>query len=163
VYNKLIIFDYLKENFKYNPLTGDFIRLKAHRRVKVGDVAGWVRNTYRAISIKGVTYYSHRLAWLYMTGDWPQNQIDHINRNRLDNSWSNLREANNGQNQANSERNQNKTGFKGVTKVARCERWQANISVNNEAIYLGIYKSPEEAYNAYCEASRKYFGDFANV
>jgi hypothetical protein len=97
-----------------------------------------------------------------MTGKWPSDEIDFIDGNPMNNKWSNLREASRGQNKQNSRcpRN-NKTGFKGVVKRARGGRYEANIFVNGQTIYLGHFDTPELANNAYYYAAQKHFGEFA--
>jgi hypothetical protein len=87
---------------------------------------------------------------------------DHKNGNTLDNRRSNLRIASKADNNRNMRiTDRNKSGYKGVYKHQLTERWVARISVNNKSIYLGIFKSPEEAHGAYCKAAVKYFGEFA--
>lgn len=87
------------------------------------------------------------------------NQIDHINGDKLNNQRDNLRSATNSQNRANS-KSKNKTGYKGVTK--KRNKWQAQINVDGQKIYLGTFDSPEEAHQAYIKAAERYFGEFAN-
>jgi hypothetical protein len=113
------------------------------------------------IWIDGKRYYAHRLAWLYMTGKFPDQQIDHIDQDGTHNIWRNLREATNTQNAANSRRRNNASGFKGVF-WQRSRRWRASIMVNSRRIHLGYFNTPEEAYAVYLAAAQKYFGEFAN-
>lgn len=88
---------------------------------------------------------------------------DHINGNSLDNRRSNLRLATQSQNNFNSRLNiRNTSGYKGVTWSKQRSKWQAQISVNKTYINLGHYDTPQEAYEAYKEAARKYHGEFAN-
>ncbi|MCK9994454.1 MAG: hypothetical protein Dbin4_02974, partial [Alphaproteobacteria bacterium] len=93
----------LKELLHYDPDTGVFTRrVQTSSNARVGDVAGCLHpEGYRHIQIDGKRYAAHRLAWLYMTGEWPTNQLDHLNGVRDDNRWGNLREATHGQNQQN--------------------------------------------------------------
>lgn len=91
-------------------------------------------------------------------------QVDHINGNALDNRRENLRLAIGSQNNYNSRRYKNNTtGYKGVYFIKARRRWAAHIQVEGKNIYLGYFKTPEDAYVAYCEAAKKYFGEFARL
>jgi hypothetical protein len=88
---------------------------------------------------------------------------DHKDGDKLNNQKSNLRICNYSQNNANQKlRKQNTSGYKGVSWHIRYKTWKANIRVNNKMIFLGSFKTPEEAYKKYCEASVLYRGEFAN-
>ena len=90
-------------------------------------------------------------------------ETDHIDRNALNNQRSNLRIVTHSQNQMNKGMSKNNTsGFKGVMWSKKSKKWQANIRKNNKKLYLGLFKTKEEAYEAYVEACKKYHGDFAN-
>ena len=120
---------------------------------------------YIYLEVDGKPYMAHRLAWFYMTGIMPGKQIDHINRNKIDNRFENLREATHGQNRANS-KNNNPNGLKGVRRLpwmkdgTKC--WQAKITHEKKQIYLGCFHTKEEAHQAYCKAAKKLHGDFFN-
>lgn len=106
---------------------------------------------------------AHRLAWFFMTGEWPILDIDHINGDRSDNRWSNLRLANDSQNGANKRRyKNNKSGFKGVIWDARHKRFKAQLKKDGKVLNLGRYHTAEEAHEAYCKAAATLHGDFAN-
>lgn len=99
-----------------------------------------------------------------MTGEWPAEQVDHINGTPDDNRWDNLREASNAENCRNTRRRQNNTsGTKGVTWDARRGKWNANICVNRRYIFLGYFEDIEAAAAAYAAASQKYHGAFGRV
>ncbi len=86
---------------------------------------------------------------------------DHINRNQLDNRKENLRNCNATQNCQNRKRYKNNTsGFKGVSFNKENGKWVSNIRVNGKLMYLGYFKTPEEAGRTYCQAGQDYFGDF---
>lgn len=160
----MITQDFLKQNFKYNPETGIFIRLtRPSTRVHIGDCVGSLRpDGYLKITIDKKNYLSHRLAWLYMTGKFPKEFIDHVNMIRSDNRFINLREATQGQNYFNSGcRSHSKIGLKGVTTNG--DRWQAQIRKDKRRIYLGTYDSPQEAHESYVIAAHKYHGEFART
>ena len=156
----------LKELLDYDPLAGIFVwRVRASNRVKVGDVAGNLSAYgYRLIRIDGRMYMAHRLAWLYMTGTWPDRFVDHKNMVRDDNRWCNLRAATMSKNKANAKRPANNTsGFKGVHLLKRAKRYWACITVNGETKSLGCFSTPEAAHRAYMKAAEQYFGEFANA
>jgi len=98
-----------------------------------------------------------------MTGEWPKNQIDHIDREKSNNRFSNLREANNAQNNSNRPAQQNnKSGYKGVSPVNRRLPWVAQIRVAGKSIWLGRFETKELAYAAYCRAAKEHHGEFAH-
>lgn len=146
----------------YNEETGFFTWAKPRPKIRVGVRAGFAHQKgYRRIEFNGSGYAEHRLAWFYVNGEWPCNAIDHINGNRSDNRIKNLRIATNGQNRANSKTSA-KSGYKGVTfkKWLKEKPWQAAITHNKKVIYIGCYRTPEEAHAAYCDAAKKLHGDF---
>ena len=99
-----------------------------------------------------------------MTGAWPKDQIDHVNGDRSDNRFCNLREATNSQNQANRRCEATSTsGVKGVSWDRRCRRWQAQISINGKPKHLGGFTSKEEAARAYAAAAIALRGEFARL
>jgi hypothetical protein len=150
----------LKEILDYNPLTGEFI-WKPHPRLKgslVGSAAGRVmkrRIPYIQIRVGGEgQFYAHRLAFLYMTGRWPAQYVDHKDGDGLNNRWANLREATYTQNQWNTGvMVANTSGFKGVCFNKRLKKFQAAIRVRGKIRHLGLYPTAEEAAAAYCGAS----------
>lgn len=117
---------------------------------------------YIYIRIEGKSYRAHRLAWLYMTGDWPSDQIDHINRTRGDNRWGNLREATQAQNKINANAPANNTsGHTGVAWNAKRGRWHSYISVGGKKITLGRFKCLDEAIASRRNAAIRHYGEFA--
>ena len=148
----------LKEVLHYDPKTGNFTRLvRTSARIKIGDIAGSNRGGgRRQISVNGKIYLSSRLAWLYMTGAWPANQIDHKNGVRGDDRFSNLRDVDGFINQQNRRRaqNGNKTGLLGA-HVAR-GRYESRIMVNGKNHWLGSYQTAELAHAAYLKVKRKF-------
>lgn len=152
----------LKESLSYDPETGSFTWLiQKARRTKIGSVAGTIWDGYIRIEIDNRSYRAHRLAWLYMTGVWPDEEIDHKNTNRSDNRWSNLRAATHSQNQGNARRRRdNSTGFKSVQKIRG--KFRAVIS-RGPRIHLGYFDTAEKAHAAYCAAAVKLYGQFART
>lgn len=157
---------YLKHILSYDPEKGVFYWLQPRPRIKVGVIAGSLKKKtgYVSIEIDGKEYAAHRLAWFYITGKWPENQIDHKNRIRNDNSFSNLREATNGQNRANTQ-SSSKHGLKGVSlkKWLKDKPWEARITFEKKVISLGCFATKEEAHEAYCKEARRLHGDFFNA
>jgi hypothetical protein len=116
------------------------------------------------LSLRGHRALAHRVAWLYMTGEWPAGDIDHINNNRSDNRFSNLRPATRSLNIANStKKKSNSSGFKGVSFSKANRKWFAKITVNYRQQSLGYFNTPQEAHAAYVHAAREAFGEFANA
>ena len=153
----LVSVDRLKQVLDYNPDTGIFIwKIQLSPKGPVGKVAGTVRpNGYRFITIDGSAFAAQRLAWLYVSGAWPTNLMDHKNRVRDDNRFDNLRDVRHLQNRHNTgsvANRDNKTGFLGVVKTAN-GKFETRISypgVKNK--YLGRYDTPEEAHAVFMAA-----------
>ena len=149
----------LKELLYYDPKTGVFTwRVSTNSRAPVGSVAGCSDNKgYRLIGIGGKSYKAHRLAFLYMTGSFPENQVDHINHDPADNRWENLRNVTNFENGRNqSLHKRNKTGVPGIEK-----RPSGSWAVKVLRRYLGTYKDFELAEFVASEA-REHFGFHPN-
>jgi hypothetical protein len=147
------------KKLSYNKETGIFTwNFDGTRGVKAGDVAGSkTKDGYIILSVRGNKLFAHRVAWFFVNGEFPHGNIDHINRNKSDNRIANLRNASASQNAQNREKNlKNTSGYKGVTWHKRDKRWQSAITVQGKVIHLGYYKSAEDAYAAYVEASKKY-------
>lgn len=153
----------VKERLIYDPDTGEFVwRTSIGGRGKAGNVAGNFRKSdgYMQVWLEGRLYLSHVLAWAYMTGEWPEGEVDHENLNRSDNRWGNLRSASHSQNQANSTLYKNNTsGFRGVCRKGG--KWVATIRKDGKGKYLGTFNAPEEAYSRYVEESIRLHGDFS--
>lgn len=149
----------LKSVLHYNPDTGVFTWVvRTSNSVKVGDVAGGLSRGYICIRVNNKIYKGHRLAWLYMTGCFPIDQIDHKNGARHDNRFCNLREATRSQNQHNVFKpTANSTSeLRGVSYRKDCEKYVAHIGVDGINKYLGLFNTPEEASAAYLKAKKIY-------
>ena len=143
--------EYLKSQLHYNKETGIFTRLVSQsNRIKVGSVAGsWDNEGYLRISVGGKRYLSHRLAWLYINGQLPKLQIDHINHNRSDNRIANIREVTQQDNLKNkSIQKNNNSGHPGVTWHKLHKKWSAQISIKGKYKHLGWFANIEDAINA---------------
>ena len=170
---KNLTHDELLEKLIYNPLTGEFRWLVASGRggrYPAGKIAGSISKIsgYRHIGLggSGKNVLASRLAWFWMTGAWPVHSIDHINHDKADDRWANLREATATQNKANSPLYKNNTsGIKGVSYDASArgsKKWRARISVNGKVTSAGRYATQEEAAQAYWVAAQKQYGEFAS-
>lgn len=156
----------LRELLNYNAETGTFTW-----RVRMGPNAPEESKTGCAnkrgnvrIKIKGRHYLAHRLAWLYVHGEWPPDEIDHINGIRSDNRIVNLRPATRSQNQRNiGRRSDNSSGVKGVTWHKHARKWQAQIQTNGKNVYLGRFDNVSDAAEAYSRAAAERHGEFANI
>jgi len=149
----------LKEFLDYNIDTGIFKwKIKPAKKVNIGAVAGHVaKDGYIRIRIDKKIYLAHRLAWLYMYGYFPENFIDHIDRNPSNNRISNLREITNSCNIRNTgQRKNNTSGIKGVYWNKRDNKWQAQIMINKRGINLGSFADFNDAVKARWEAEKLY-------
>jgi hypothetical protein len=149
----------LKELLSYDPETGVFVRIKqTSSNAKIGDVAGNTnRNGYHYTQVDGTKFRTHRLIWLYMTGKFPPDSIDHIDRNPSNNRFANLRAVTKSENQHNQKMHcVNTSGFKGVNYYKNSKKWSAQITLNNVKKHLGTFFTPEEANVAYLAAQRIY-------
>lgn len=152
-----------RQLFLYSPDTGTLTwRVNrsgnAIRGTQAGSLSG---GGYRAVRFDGRTYKVHRLAWLIVTGCWPNGQIDHIDCNPSNNRWENLREATHQQNTANAKiRRDNSSGFKGVKPLKG--KFQARLG-NGGCVHIGTFDTAEEASRAYQEAAKIHYGKFARA
>lgn len=153
----------LKELLHYDAATGVFTRISSNsNRYKSGGIAGWLSNHgYITIVVDGKRYQAHRLAFLYMTGCFPMNFVDHINTIKNDNRFSNLREATRSENQRNcGARSHNKSGLKGVYFFEERNKWVAYINLSGKKKHLGVFDSPDHASAAYQAAAKQHHGEF---
>lgn len=110
-------------------------------------LTGLNRDGYPSGKIHGRTMAAHRVIWALCSGEWPSNQIDHINGDRSDNRISNLRHVTHAENGMNQKRRvTNTTGYTGVTWRKDCSRWQATIRHNGRAKHLGYFDTAEDAH-----------------
>lgn len=155
----------LREALDYNPDTGSFnwkISGKGIRRDKTPGASR--RDRYSFIKIDQKSYLTHRLAWLYVYGEWPA-EIDHINCDTHDNRISNLRNCSRPQNNGNRRQLLNKkySSLKGVTLFKKTGRWAAGIKIDGKSVHLGCFDSDVLAHEAYKAAADRHFGEFARA
>lgn len=142
----------LIEHCEYNPKTGEFYRIKRYdsydNTYDVREIVHSCNNRgYYWINLLGLRFLVHRLAWLYQTGEHPSGEIDHVNGDRKDNRWVNLRDVSSFDNARNQgERKDNTSGCRGVGRNGK--GWQARISQNGTRFSLGTFDTKEEAIDA---------------
>lgn len=146
----------LLELLHYDPLTGLFTWRDRRGSVKAGAIAGGKfrdKDGYMTISINRISYRAHRLAWFYMTGEWPEPQCDHRDGVTDNNVWTNLRECTPLQNHQNKKKMAtNKSGHPGVCWEKQTEKWKATITCAGKAKTLGRFPTIEAAAVAYLNA-----------
>lgn len=156
---KNVTHERLKEAIDYNPITGVFMLLVRTRKRKPGIIASNTnpKNKYARISLDGKLYLAHRLAWFYVHGEWPAEDIDHINHCKTDNRMSNLRSVTRSQNLRNmSLLKRNTSGRVGVSWIKAENKWCAQICVQNKIHLLGNYTHFYDAVAARERAEEKY-------
>lgn len=151
----------LKELLHYDPDTGLFTWLMNRSQMKCGDEAGTIRQNdgkrYLIISIDGQKYRAHRLAWLYTMGQFPDQLIDHINGNGLDNRWCNLREVDTVNNNRNMRlRSDNSSGIVGVHWSSKDRRWVVQIKTEHQRGYVGQFETLLDAVAARIRAQKEH-------
>jgi hypothetical protein len=156
--------NYLHSILEYNSDTGEWRWRVPRRGTHTGQIAGYINkgDGRRRIRIDYVAYLSSNLAWLYMTGEWPRFEIDHIDRNRANDRWNNFRLVTRFQQMMN--KTVSKLNTSGVTGVLRCNnRWFATIRVNGKRIFLGSFLYYGDAVAARKKAEIEYYGEFGPV
>lgn len=151
----------LRELVIYNPDTGAMVWRKPPRRgIAAGSPVGNISpgHPYRQCSIRGIRTYVHRLAWLYVYGQWPVGLVDHINRDPTDNRIANLRvvdHVTNAQNIDRAFRGRRAGTMLGAYLDARDGRWSSAIRVDGRKVNLGRFATEQEAHAAYIAAKRQ--------
>lgn len=173
--NNSVDVTYLRSLLQYDPESGIFTWLPRNpkgfrdagwNKRFAGTSAGTLKDGYTTIRINKIHFRAARLAWAYMTGEWPPENIDvdHKDLNRSNERWDNLRLANRSGNIANRRvRKDSISGCKGVQWNARIEKWQVKIRSQGRQIYLGIFDNLDEASAAYASAAAKHHGEFARA
>lgn len=143
----------------YDPENGTFSNLVG----RPGCVAGACLGTtnargYVLIRLNYISYRAQRLAWLYMTGKEPTGVIDHIDGNRSNNAWTNLRDVPQAANRQNLHRAAKGSASEllGAHRCSHTKKWGSSITRNGVRMWLGLYSTPEQAHAAYMEAKRTY-------
>ena len=150
----------LQKLLNYDLQTGLFTWLVDKGSARKGNAAGKLNtDSYVQIQLDKRMYLAHRLVWLYIYGVFPPHYVDHIDGDKNNNSFGNLRLATPLENQMNKRKIKGKY-LKGVMKVRNS--FQAAIRHNNKKLYLGCFNTEQEAHQAYCLAAQQHFGEFAN-
>lgn len=177
----LLTQDELKDRLDYDPETGALTwRLRRVEHFKDGrqsavktcaiwngKFAGKIAGTLTVdghihVYIDGRFYLAHRVIWCWVAGQWPVNEIDHIDCDSLNNRFWNLREATRSQNNANKHvRSDSMSGLKGVSWSKEKQRWYARALINGAQKHLGYFDEAEAAHAAYRDAADKSYGEFA--
>ncbi len=157
--------DRLRKMFTLLP-DGRLLWKKTDRSDVIGKIAGWrTERGYWKIEIEGRGVFRSRIVYCMTHGSWPKDQIDHINRNRLDDRPSNLRDATSKQNGWNQRPKRKISGLPpGVIKRGTSNerpRYCSRIRIHGQQISLGSFSSVDAAADAYQSARRRYFGEFA--
>lgn len=153
----------LREHLDYNPETGEFWT----RPRRIGSVQnfGKTRVPAETIRLKGPEgvwrqQYAHILAYVWMMGEWPEDEVDHHNTISTDNRWENLRPATHLENNRNKEfAGLGTSGYLGASLHKHSGLWKATLRRKT----LGYFKTPQEAHEAYKKAARELYGEFAHI
>jgi hypothetical protein len=156
--------DKLRGLLRYDAQTGVLHWRVRRKGVNSSMVAGVQNRGYIVVRIDGELFLAHRIIWKLVTGDDPVDRIDHEDMNRSNNSWSNLREADNGKNMMNAGlRKDNSTGAKSVFWERHSQSWRVRIGCNGVQHDFGRFKEFDAAVHAMTEARERLHGDFARA
>lgn len=151
------------ELFEYKYSTGWLInRISRNSRAQIGQRAGTldINSGYRKVWIDGIQYFEHRVIWLYVTGQWPD-EVDHKNGVRDNNKWINLREVNRSQNCFNADYTTAASTLKGVYRRSDRPKWRSTIFARGQFHHIGDFDTRDEAKQAYLEAAECLHGEHA--
>ena len=160
------VYERAKERFDYNPLTGNIIHIEDTRRNKVGDIIGRL-DSYGYLIVEAIMddgkrkqIRSHRLAFYIMEGHLPE-QIDHVDGDRANNKWFNLRSCTNAENSMNKGiRKGNTSGYRGVGRHQG--KWIGRVMINNKINSKSGFSTPSLANDWVVAKSKELFGEFYN-
>ncbi|QJA18034.1 hypothetical protein vBSenH9_69 [Salmonella phage vB_Sen_H9] len=152
----------IQEAFAYDPETGVFTWKRGNRK---GKEAGTLNRGYRQLRYKGFKAYAHQVAFVIMENRWPEECIDHIDRNKLNNRWSNLREASITENNHNGRTSKASSGYLNVTWHKGLQKWMVRLH-DKQGLIKGTtkyfsYDRLEDAVNYANLLRKKFHGDFA--
>ncbi len=164
----MISHEALKKQLHYDPETGNFTWLrpsKFHSELTGSEAGTPARHrsgkAYWHIGIGGKKYLRSRLAFLYMNGALPDEYVDHINGNSIDDRWLNIRAATGTENALNHHKRAKRGLLPMGVKALKSGRFQARIAVNLKQLALGAFETPDQAHDAYLKARKEHYGQFA--
>ena len=157
--------EYVNEYLTYDASSGNLYQRKKRPKVQVGNIAGGITTKgYRYIQLGNRKYPAHHIVWLLETGTFPIKQLDHIDGNKINNHFSNLREVSNKQNTENrGKQRNNKSGYKGVSFNTRLKKYVAQIQHNSIPIYIGVFHTAHEAHLAYEKKAKELFTHYSRL
>lgn len=148
----------LQDLLRYDKDTGIF----TWRNKKANKAGSKTTNGYIQISVGGKRYAAHRLAWLYIYGYIPEQQLDHINRQRDCNKITNLRLATQSTNNINKPiQKNNTTGFRGVSYHITKKKYVARVGIDKRLVHLGYFETAQQAHDVYVKFLGETYGQFA--
>lgn len=158
----MLTHEQVREWFRYNKKTGRLTWAVQRRGrgglTQIGEDVGCLSGAgYRITTLSRQSYMVHRIIWLYVTGSWPEFDIDHRNGIGTDNRWCNLRLAPSAINQENQRRGfrSNKSGLLGAWPSSDGKKWRSVIKVGPKFHFLGYFEHAIDAHRAYVKAKRK--------
>lgn len=152
-------FELFSRYLSYSPETGEFTwNIAPSIGTKAGSTAGSINHGYRRIKLRGRPYFAHRIALLLTEGDWPTNDVDHIDGDGTNNRLANLRHATRSENLQNQRRAHrgSHSGILGAYFHKRLRKWQSSIAVGGKTFHLGTFSTAEEAQACYLKAKRRF-------
>lgn len=163
----MITLERLRQVLEYDPETGlwRWLRPDLMNKKPISEMAGTISvHGYRIITYEGKKYRASRLAWFYMTGAWPEEEIDHKDRVMSNDKWSNLRAASRSENALNRDLQSNNTsGARGVSWNTEKGKWYAQIKKDGVSHYVGWFDFLDEAIAARDAVAQDLHGDFATL
>lgn len=153
--------EHLKELLAYDAMTGNFTRKKSIKGHSIGDKLGHMRDGYHYIQNQGFNYPAHKLAFYFMTGIYPNSDVDHIDRDRSNNRFSNLRIATRSQNMLNTTSHRDsELQCKNVSFIPKTGKFNVKLTVNGRVKHIGNFDDLELADLVAQEARNKYHSSF---
>ena len=152
----MLTVDFLHQVLSYDKETGKFTWKVSRGNVSAGTAAGVIAEGRISIRVNGKIYRANRLAWFYVTGEWPNGEVDHIDGDSLNDKWTNLRDVSRQVNQQNQRKPliRNESGLLGVSQNKHTGKFTARVSVNSQIHWLGTYETPGLAHAAYIQGKR---------